>query len=78
MDERPVSYTCMYVCNMPISIPPYATSHFKGGRLEIGGAAPQAARTPTGLRTECVHVYVCLLNVGGTACMVFIAAHLDT
>ena len=36
----------------------------QSGRLEIGGAAPQAARTPTGLRTECVHVYVCVLNVG--------------
>jgi hypothetical protein len=54
----------MYVCNMPISIPPYATSHFKGGRLEISGAAPQAAIIPTDLRTECVHVYVCVLNVG--------------
>ena len=50
----------------------------QSGRLEIGGAAPQAASIPTGLRTECVHVYVCVLNVGGTACMVFIAAHLDT
>ena len=47
----------------------------QSGRLEISGAAPQAARIPTGLRTD---VYVCVLNVGGTACMVFIAAHLDT
>ena len=49
----------------------------QSGRLEISGAAPQAARTPTGLRTECVHVYVCVLS-RCTACMVFIAAHLDT
>ena len=33
----------------------------QSGRLEISGAAPQAARTPTGLRTD---VYVCVLNVG--------------
>ena len=25
----------------------------QSGRFEIGGAAPQAARTPTGLCTEC-------------------------
>ena len=67
--------------NMPISIPPYATSHFKGGRLEISGAAPQAAIIPTDLRTECVCACVCVrIECWGTACMVglFIAAHLDT
>ena len=51
----------------------------QSGRLEIGGAAPQAARTPTGLRTDCMHMYVCVfIKCWCTACMVFIAAHLDT
>ena len=36
----------------------------QSGRFEIGGAAPQVAIIPTDLRTECVHVYVCVLNVG--------------